>query len=178
MTAPIETPPAGEWPYDADQHDPLTAMRIPVVGTIHPRYCYLVALCVNEDPETMLWHGLRPTEHEAAMVRSLIDYQRSRFNPGYVARTLDSRPLDIDGGHNTLTLIKRGEGDWAYRRDTWEFGPPLVPNTWQGMEQPLDLPGLLDRINGYGNKGAEPNPNWEHWKADHADVFATAGDDE
>jgi hypothetical protein len=164
-----------DWPYDARRDDPLTAMRIPVIGSTIPHWGYLIALCINENPESALAHGLRPTDAEAAMVRSAIDWERSRFREGYVAGVLDSRPLDIDGGHNTITLIKRGEGDWAYRRDTWEFGPHLVPDTWMVKEQPVDLPGLLDRIWGWGNKGEKPNPAWEQWKTDHPDVFE-AGD--
>lgn len=163
-----------DWPYDAEQDDPLTAMRIPVVGTVFPGWYYLVALCINENPDTMLWPGLRPTDHEAAMVRSLIDYERSRYNPGWVARDLDSRPFDIDGGFNGITLIKRGEGDWAFRRTTWQRGPTLIPFTLEGhrgYEPPMDLPALCDRIHRIVDA---PFHGWVEWKAAHPEVFGVA----
>jgi hypothetical protein len=159
------------WPYDAHQDDPLTAMRIPVVGTIFPQWSYLVALCIKEDPDTPLWHGLRPTDDEAQLIQSLIHYERSRYNDGYVKRVLDSRPLDIDGGTNTITLIKRGEGDWGYRRHTWQHGPYLIPDTWQDTEPPLDLIGLFDRIHWVVDA---PYRGWVEWKDEHPELFGDA----
>lgn len=163
-----------DWPYDAKQDDPLTALRIPVVGTIHPRHYYLVALCINENPETMLWHGLRPNDREVTLIRSFIDYERSRYNPGWVQRHFDPKPLDVDGGHNTITLIKRGDNDWAYRRSTWTRGPSLIPFTLEGhpeTQPPLDLPGLLDRIEWMVDA---PFHAWVEWKTAHPDVFPEA----
>lgn len=165
MTAPIETPPAEAWPYDARQDDPLTALRIPVVGTLYPGWHYLVSVCINEDPETMLWYGLRPTDEEAKLIRSLIDYERSWYGETWTRNHLDTRPFDIDGGFNSLTLIKRGENDWAFRRRTWEYGPVVAPDTWEGKEPPADLAGVLDRIHSWG--GDELAPRWVAWKADN-----------
>lgn len=158
-----------DWPYDARQDDPLTPLRIPVVGTTNPRWSYLIALCINENPDSALDHGLRPTDAEAKTVRSAIDYQRSRYREGWVKRVLDVRPLDIDGGYNTVTLIKRGEGDWAFRRSTWDRGPHLVPATWMGQDA-LDLPALLDKIHGIGDTPFEP---WERWKTEHPEAFGS-----
>jgi hypothetical protein len=165
MTAPEKV----DWPYDAKQDDPLTALRIPVVSTLYPRWFYLVSVCINPDPETPLWHGLRPDDHETALIRSLIDFSRAWYNPGYVAREFDTRPFDLDGGFNSLTLIKRGKGDWAFRRRTWEWGPVVVPETWNGREKPADLAAVLDRIHSWGD--GEYNPRWVAWKVDHASVF-------
>lgn len=156
------------WPYDARQDDPLTAMRIPFVGTLYPGWSYLVALCVNEDPETLLWPGLRPSDEEALLVRSLIDYERSRYFQSYVTNTLDARPLDIDGSCNGITLIKRGEDDWAYRRWTWQYGPTVVPDTWQGKEKPLPLIALGDRIHRVVDT---PSRDWVEWKTAHPELF-------
>ena len=165
----MEQTTATDWPYDARQDDPLTALRIPVVGTIHPQWCYHIAVCINEDPETPLWHGLRPNDREVELLRSLIDYERDWYREGYVASTLDARPFDIDSGINTLTLIKRGEGDWAYRRSTWEYGPIMVPDTWQGKEEPLGLAALADRIHNFGD---QPFKRWADWKAAHPEVWS------
>lgn len=155
------------WPYDAKQDDPLTAMRIPVVGTTNPRWCYLVAVCVNENPDSLLDHGMRPTDQEAVLIRSFIDFRREWYSETWRSRELDARPFDIDGTATNLLLIKRAEGDWAYRRTTWDRGPRVVPSLYDG-ESPLDLPGLLDRINGWGDM---PNPSWAQWKTEHPQVF-------
>jgi hypothetical protein len=157
-----------EWRYDARQDDPLTELRIPVVGTVFPQWNYLVSLCINEDPDTYLWYGERPTDNEAKLIRSLIDYERDWYNETWRTRELDARPFDIDGGFNSIALIKRGPGDWAFRRRTWEYGPTLVPFTLQGhreSEDPVDLPALLDRIHSHSRR-------WDEWKAAHPEVHS------
>jgi hypothetical protein len=155
------------WPYDAAQDDPLTALRIPVVGTLCPRHTYLVALCVNENPETLLWYGQRPNERETAQVKAFVDWRRRQYGGTWVANHFDPKPFDIDNTAAGMTLIKRGENDWAYVVDTWRQANP-VPETWQGEEAPLDLPGLLDRITSWGDR---PNTHWEQWKADRPEAF-------
>lgn len=165
MTAKTEA-----WPYDAPQDDPLTALRIPVVNTLHPVWFYLVSVCINDDPEVPLWHGLRPNDREVGMIRSLIDYQRAWYREGYVTREFDTRPFDIDGGFNSLTLIKRGEDDWAFRRRTWEYGPVVVPETWNGREDPAGLAEVMDRIHSWGD--GEYTPRWVAWKAEHPEVWS------
>ena len=80
-----------EWPYDADRDDPLTALRIPVT-CFKPGWMYLVSF----DRES----GERPTDAEARMLVSFIDYERSKFFEHYQRKLLE-RPLDIDGGHNS-----------------------------------------------------------------------------
>lgn len=54
------------WPFgtDADRDDPLTAMRIAVTSS-HPGWAFLVAF--DRESEA------RPTDHEAAMLRSFLD---------------------------------------------------------------------------------------------------------
>lgn len=50
MTGTTETTPKTEWPFDdADQHDPLAALRIPVVRNPYPRWKYEVALVIADD---------------------------------------------------------------------------------------------------------------------------------
>ncbi|MFI5736121.1 hypothetical protein ACIA49_38765 [Kribbella sp. NPDC051587] len=155
------------WPYDAREDDPLAALRIPVVGTLCPRYAYLVALCVDEDPDTPLWYGERPTAVETAQLKAFVGWRRHQYSATWIAAHFDPQPFDIDSGASCCTLIKRGENDWAYVVDSWRMAVP-VPETWEGKEQPLDLHGLLDRIIGWGDR---PNPEWERWKAGHPGAF-------
>lgn len=157
------------WPYDAAQDDPLTALRIPAIPSIYPDVDYLIALCINDDPETPLFHGLRPDDGEAALLQSVIGYIRGQYREGYVAQQFDPKPYDVDPGRNTITFIKRGENDWAYRHDTWTIGPVLVPALHLGQE-PLGLRALLDKINSWGADGAV-SPKWAAWQASHPDVF-------
>lgn len=161
--------PANDWPYDADRNDPLAALRIPVVNTIRPSKAYLVALCINENPDWEAERGLRPNDLEVEQIRSLIAYHRSGwYTPTWLAREMDSKPFDLDDMGPNVTLIKRGEGDWAFRHSTWDRGPALAPALHEEGEVPLDLPGLLDRM-------AHGNSKWEQWKADHPEVFGQPG---
>jgi hypothetical protein len=101
--------PDTDWPFDADQNDPLAKLRIPVVSSAYPSYKYEVALCVGD-----LWHDppLRPTDREAGMIASYIDYRRAWYNAGWQQKML-ARPLDVDSGTNTVILLKRGDDDWC-----------------------------------------------------------------
>jgi hypothetical protein len=143
------------WPYDADERDPLTALRIAVVASPYPSWFYLVSLCINDEPDTW-WRGLRPADDEVALLVDELAYERAWYRPGYVTHMAE-RPFDIDSGFNSLTFLKRGEGDWAYRRRTWEYGPAMRPSTFDG-EQSVDLASLLDRIH-------EGSSRWTRWKS-------------
>ena len=156
------------WKYDAPQDDPLTALRIPVVTSIYPDWHYLVALVVGEH-EYALWKGVRPDEREVALLQSELAFELDWYNASYVARMAE-RPFDMDGGFNGLTFIKRGEGDWAYRRRTWSIGPSLRPSLYDG-EAKLDLLGVLDLVHSHGSK-EYMSPRWEAWKAAHSEVFS------
>lgn len=160
-----------EWPYDADQHDPLTAMRIPVVGSAWPRWYYIVAFDSGRiDDETF-----RPTDEEAAMLRSYLDEYIDRYYNETWKAKLKDRPFDIDGGANGLIFRKWGEGDWAYRRQSWSMGPTYVPEhpRIRGQREkpmgPLSLVQVMDRTHSHGDE--EPSKNWVEWKAAHPEVF-------
>lgn len=158
---------SADWPYDARQDDPLTELRIPVVDTIRPDRPYLVALCVNENPEWDAEKGMRPDDLEVAQIRSLLGFLRGQYRPGWISRGLDSKPFDMDDTGPNITLIKRNVRDWAYRHSTWNIGYPLAPAP---TEVPVDLPGLLDRM-AYGKGNTTGNPKWDQWKAGHRSVF-------
>jgi hypothetical protein len=151
-----------DWPFgtDADQHDPLTGMRIPVVGSMHPRYMYFVAVLVNEK-ETAPWLGYRPDDREAAQVAAYLGYLLRNYSGSALDR-LRERPLDAEAGRNTVILWKRAPGgDWCYRQASWrDAGEFPVRGAGWSLEQVLDHlhEGLL-------------TPQWEQWKARHRLAF-------
>lgn len=104
------------WPYgtDADEHDPLTKLRIPVTGA-HPAWRYIATF--DRDSEA------RPTDREAAQLASYIEQYKVHFfgADGWYKRKLEEKPLDVDAV--TRIFHKWGEGDWSYRVDTWQYGP-------------------------------------------------------
>ena len=128
-----------DWPFDADQNDPLAKLRIPVVSTPSPMWKYEVALCINDDD---LWGpALRPDEAEVRQIVAYIDWRMEYYNAGWKAK-MRRRPLDVDSSTNTVTLIKRGDGDWRYQKATWRHGP------WPFYDMPerFTLEALLDHI--------------------------------
>lgn len=168
------------WPYDADQHHPLTALRVPVIATTHPRWSYLAAVCVDEHRPCPLYNGQNPTEAEGKMIASFIDeYITHWYTPGWQHKLRTERPFPIDGGVNTVTFLKYGDGDWAYCRPTWEHGPvPVYPavraeiakrgehtGIWTAT---MSLTALMDHI--HTTFGAV-STRWVQWKAAHPDVF-------
>jgi hypothetical protein len=155
------------WPFaEADQHDPLAALRIPVVRTSHPRWKYEVALVVGSEDDTLWAPGLRPDEAEVRQIVAELEWRMTYYNEGWKAK-MRRRPLDVDGTTNTVILQKFGEGDWRYRRASFEHG--MWPFFNSGKR--LTLEHLLDHINDYGS---EPNPKWREFKAAHPEAFPVA----
>jgi hypothetical protein len=147
------------WPYDADQHDPLTALRIPVVTSPFPAWHYEVCLFAGGD----LWGpALRPDDAEVRQVVAYLGYRMEYYNESWKAK-MRKRPLDVDATTNTVILQKRGERDWCYRRASWSTGPLMVPGPDGGH---LNLECLLDKINDLVPE------KWAAWKAAHPGVFA------
>jgi hypothetical protein len=156
-----------DWPFDAYQDDPLAALRIPVVGSPYPRWRYEVALCCPNSPAGQdLYPSLRPDEAEVRQIVAYIGYRMEWYNEGWRAKMRESA-LDVDSGTNTVTLIKRGEGDWQYVKATWRHGP------WPFYDAPerYALGQLLDRINDFSGRGDQPNPRWQAWKDAHPEAF-------
>lgn len=155
-----------DWPYDAPKDDPLTALRLPVVATPYPRWNYLVSVVVDDRPEA-LWRGVRPNDDEVALLLSELEFERSWYNAAYVAK-MAQLPFDVDGGFNSLAFIKRADGDWAYRRRTWEIGPTFRPSTFY-KEPSATLLEVLDRVHHDGR-----DSRWLDWKAGHHELFCPA----
>lgn len=157
--------PDEDWPFDdADQHDPLAALRIPVTGA-HPGCGYLAAYAGQAEP---LLRWPRPDEAEAAILASYIDYLRGKY-PEYVQRRMLAQPLDT-GDLSALVFAKRATGDWAYRRAHWTEGVfwwPLPEHCEGGRS--IALVPLLDHVE--KNGGTTEAPEWAAWKSEHPDIF-------
>lgn len=162
-TGPMATT---DWPYDAVQDDPLTALRIPVVRNPYPGWKYEVCVVIADDDAERSYFGpaLRPDERETAQILAELEWRMRWYNDGWAAK-MRRRPLDTDSSTNTVVLLKRAESNWAYRRMSWTTGPLLVPTREM---QPETLEQVLDRCNDYGG---EPNPKWREFKAAHPDAF-------
>ncbi|MCX4809078.1 hypothetical protein OG601_46910 [Streptomyces sp. NBC_01239] len=176
------------WPFgtDAKQDDPLTALRIPVVGSFNPEWRYVAAyLGTNADtgstwdPPWPFASAERPTDAEAQMLASfLLEHRNYWFsNQGYT-REMDKRPLDIDSGWNTTVFIKYGADDWGYRRCSWIYGHTFVPSSpnSRGTKYahakhpgPLPLERVMDLVHTVGSD--EPMAHWTAWKAAHPEIF-------
>lgn len=163
-----------DWPYDADQHDPLTALRIPVTSH-YPDWKYTA--CFHIDSE------VRPTDLEARQLVSFIDeYREHWFNERWKAK-LAERPFDIDSGNPTWIFHKWADGDWSYRVSTWRYGPvwvPVFPNH-RGTEYddrpawkaPMTLAQVMDQLR-RSSSGDGVSARWLEWKLTHPDVFSEA----
>lgn len=165
MSTDVET----GWPYDAIQDDPLTTLRIPVVRSAWPWWKYEMCVVITEPgTEESRWElsALRPNPREIAQLAAELEYKMAWYNDGWKAQ-MRKRPLDIDSGTNTVILQKVAEGDWRYRKMTFQHG--LWP--FYNMEQRFTLEQLLDHINDWGDS---PNPRWREFKAAHPEAFGQA----
>lgn len=158
------------WPYDAVRHDPLTALRIPVVRHSYPGWKYEVCVVITEPgtEDDRVWgSALRPDDRETAQLVAALEWRMLYYNESWKAG-MRKRDLDVDGSTNTVIFQKRGEGAWAYRRASWTMGPHMVPTKDMPAET---LEQVLDRCWDYG--GA-PNPKWREFKTAHPEAFAGA----
>jgi hypothetical protein len=177
---------ATAWPFgtDANEHDPLTALRIPVVSSFNPGWRYVAAFLkpVDEGPDYLkgppFGSSERPTGAEAQMIATFIqEYIQHWFNDGY-QRKLAQRALDVDSGCKTIVFIKYGEDDWGYRNAEWQYGHTFVPPGPSYRERypqeagggPLTLEQVMDRKHTIGDG---PMRHWLDWKAAHPEVFPT-----
>ena len=159
------------WPYDADRRDPLVKLRIPVIATPYPDWNYEVCVVISRpgEPDADLWGpALRPDDRETAQIAALLGYRMEYYNSGWKAK-MRKRPLDIDGSTNTLVLQKYAEGDWRYRRMSFDHG--MWP--FYNMEQRFTLEALLDRIYTHGDHPYQP---WLDWKSAHPEAFGEVPD--
>jgi hypothetical protein len=120
-----------EFAHDADLTHPWAQRyRIPLVRTPYPAWRYEVALVIPSDEQPDLWHATWPTEDEAELIGSAIEFRRSWYREGYAAKMLE-RPLDVDSTTNSLILLRNSERGWQYRLASYEHGP------WPYGESPI-----------------------------------------
>jgi hypothetical protein len=159
------------WMYDAKRDDLLTALRIPVLSAPYPGWQYVVALFINDGGP--YGPALRPDGDEVAQIVAYLKYRMQPYelpkghrNRRDVAQAAAwrRRPLDTFEAANTVTLQKRSDGSWCYRRYSWRNSAPMAPAP--GGEH-LDLERLLDMIEG----SDEAAQHWTAWKAAHPEVF-------
>ena len=150
---------------DADHDHPWAgAYRIPLTSD-HPSWMYEVAL-VRVGYGFSEGHHLAatvPSDDEARVVGSYIDFRRSYYGPHGAAEKLE-RPFDVDDSTNTVVLVRTATA-WAYRRASWRVGPPYIASPAPGADV-AGLIALLDDIN-------DLSDTWEPWKAAHPDIFTT-----
>lgn len=154
-----------EWPFgdDADRNDPLTALRI-AVASPYAEWCYLVTF----DRDS----AVRPTDREARMLASYLDEYKARWYTGSWLAKMASRPIDVDDAANGVTFHKYAEGDWGYRRRSWEIGPRFVPQPPQFADRslgPLTLEQVMDRTHTLGEERA--SKRWLDWKAGQPKIW-------
>lgn len=155
-----------------DQKRTIQAARIPV-DCWNPEYTWIVSLSSE---------SLMPTELELRQLRNLVEFKvKDWYNLTYQHKLLVEQPLAKDSGTNTLTFMKgwansgfpdEAKNGWHYRRLSWTQGPLFVPAKF-GMTVPyvpLTLVQCFDRIQLYSDD--KPNPRWEKWKAEHADLYS------
>lgn len=149
-------------------HPWVAKYRIPMVSSYHPDYNYFVTLadyCPANEAMTNLWDVATPTEEEAAIVASYLEFKIA--DQGFYERYLKeirSRILDIDSGFNTVSLVKRNRGlGWGYVRMSYR---DKIPYPYYNAEVKYhNLVDLLDFIESYYSD--EPRDSWVEWKAEH-----------
>ena len=154
-----------EWAYDADQHDPLAALRIPVVRSPYPGWSYEVCVMIADPADDRtLWPSLRPDDREIRQILAYLDYRMNYYNERWKAK-MRRRPLDTDASTDTVILRKHPTGGWSHRRRSWQTGPVMVPAPTGDV---LTLEQLLDRIN-----DVVPE-KWTAHKANYPEAFPRA----
>lgn len=138
--------------------------RMPRIATSHPHRQYEVAVVVPTPGESFRYDGvlLEPTELEAEIIGSYIDYRRSAYREGYQARMLE-QTFDVDDTTNTVVLAKNAQG-WRFRRASFQHGLWPFPDRPDRQSEfpptPDGLVALLDHIN-------HDARDWVQWKRDH-----------
>jgi hypothetical protein len=161
------------WPFGeaATRGDPLTELRIAVTSS-HPGRAFLVGF--DRESEA------RPTDREAAQLRSYLDQYIDRWYNSSHQAILARLPLDVDSAANGVVFHKWAEGDWGYRRWSYTLGftftvtPPNLRGTPydKGAKGPYSLERLMDRMHAVGE--GKLRPRWLAWKEAHPQCFPPA----
>lgn len=141
--------------------------RIPMLSSYHPSFHYFVTLadyCPEHEGMTNLWDVETPTEEEAAIVGSYLEFKIADqgFREHYL-KEVRSRTLDVDSGYNTISLIKRIRGGWGFVR--MSYRDSIVYPYYNSDTKYDNLVDLLDFIESYS--GNEIREAWLDWKTTH-----------
>lgn len=152
---------------DVDMNHPWVQQhRLPVIEFMNPIYGYLVSVVVpSEDQEKSKFYMLTsPTDKDAEVLGSFLEYtkERQQYRQGFLLG-MEELPLDLDNTFNTISIMKRKDGTWAYKRSSWTQGPsPQVG--WD--KQCNSVIEILDYIENDCMTN-QPNEKWTAWKRDH-----------
>lgn len=161
--------------FDADlDHEWCTKWRIPIVNTVMPTWRYEVALVIPSNETDLFQQNIIwPTEDEAEVIGSFIDYRMTYYNDGW-ARKMREQRLDVDSSTNTVILGKRRVG-WGYRLASF-----TTPALWPYPETPSEIAakctpdkaGLIALLDKYKNIGDHIHQPWLDWKTEHPEIFS------
>ncbi len=136
-------------------HEHLVKLGIPVKDPGRPDYI-----------ATLLPGSVEVTAQEARQIRSFVEYICQGPAWGSTAKEMEvvTPQGTFIGGPcaNTVTFWKRGEGDWCYKKYTWENPAAYFPNPAE--HSALSLLELLDSMEGQYTR-------WRDWKTAHPGVF-------
>lgn len=148
-------------------HPWVAKYRLPMLSSYHPSYHFFVTLadyCPEHEDMTNLWDVETPTEEEAAIVGSYLEFKIADqgFREHYL-KEVRSRVLDLDSGYNTISLVKRIRGGWGYVRMSYR---DKIPYPYYNSDTKYDnLVDLLDFIETYS--GSQVREAWTDWKTAH-----------
>jgi hypothetical protein len=152
---------------DVDMDHPwVSQYRLPVIEYSSPRFTYVVTVTVpsKELEESRFYMLTSPTEEEAKVLASFLEYTKSEMgNSPRFMEEMAKLPLDLDGTWNTISIMKRKDGTWAYQRNSWTQGPsPQVG--WD--KQCRSVVEILDYIEN-DCMTSLPRDKWTAWKQEH-----------
>lgn len=136
----------GTWEPRTDisphQTDFATKLRVPFLATPYPSRDYRFGIIVGFDDWPL--RGEIPTNEEVEVIASVRNAYTDYFFPEPNAFRTEMEgfaPYDIEGGHPCRYFIKRADGGWAFRVNTWSRGPEFVP--WV-TEPAMTLAEIID----------------------------------
>lgn len=103
------------------------------------------------------------TDDELVLIRAYTEMIVTAFyREPFASKAIADKKGCWVNGHNTVTLLKRADGGWGYRRHTWTMGPRYVPPP---TDEPTPLSGLLERIETmcWGSDDPGISSRWTRW---------------
>jgi len=143
-----------------EQTEHALSLRIPFLTTSHPRWNYITGIVVGSaDRSSSFWidQGLIPTDDEVSEVGELLTSYNTYYRQSFLDAMRQFAPYDIDGGANGMYFRKVSEGDWVYRKRSWEspqwhpFRPVGIDNPYKEPDEPMSLTAVIGKaFSGWG----------------------------